>query len=469
MSFLPPGHAPLKAHPIANLFPMLSDRELEDLAEDIRLNGQVETIKLFQGMILDGRNRYKAATSKGLGIRTEIFDGTLREALNWVVSKNLKRRHLDESQRAMVAARLATLKLGDNQHSRAPIGAGTADLLAAVAPLPEPVPAVSQSEAAEMMTASRRSVQRAAEVLEKGTPELVAAVETRSVAVSVAAEIATRPAEDQKAILDALPRDAEGKLTAEAKKTVRAIAKEVRAEDQVEKKKKRAAKEAELGAKIAALPDVKAGLILSDFEWHFTVYSAETGMDRHAANHYLTAAECDGAEAIVERQRERMAIAADDCVHLMWAPACFSAVAHKVMELQGFSYVSQFVWVKPGIGTGYWVRDAHELLLIGVRGKIMCPAMGEQFRSVIDAPRGEHSAKPDVQYEIAEKYFPTLPKVELNARRPREGWIQWGNEAVAMTGDANLFAAAGIVDSAPQRDAQASSREDRAKDEEQAA
>jgi hypothetical protein len=68
-------------------------------------------------------------------------------------------------------------------------------------------------------------------------------------------------------------------------------------------------------------------------------------------------------------------------------------------------------------------------LLIGVRGKIPCPAMGEQFDSAIEAPKGEHSEKPDFQYEIAEHYFPTLPKIELNARRAREGWIQWGFDA----------------------------------------
>jgi len=113
----------------------------------------------------------------------------------------------------------------------------------------------------------------------------------------------------------------------------------------------------------------------------------------------------------------------------MWVPACFSAIGHKVMELQGFKYVSQFVWIKPGIGTGYWVRDKHELLLIGIRGKIPAPAMGEQFPSAIEAPKGKHSEKPDFQYEIAEKYFPNLPKAELNARRARAGWIQWGGEA----------------------------------------
>jgi N6-adenosine-specific RNA methylase IME4 len=207
------------------------------------------------------------------------------------------------------------------------------------------------------------------------------------------------------------------------------------------KKANRESKEKDLADRILALPDIKAGLIISDFEWDFEPYSRETGMDRHASNHYVTAKDSHAPEQIVERQRERMSIAADNCIHLMWVPACFAAIGHKVMELQGYTYVSQFVWIKPGMGTGYWVRDCHELLFIGVKGKVPAPSMGEQFRSAIEAPKGAHSQKPDFQYEIAEKYFPNLPKVELNARRARPGWIAWGNEAPLPAGDADVGSA----------------------------
>jgi N6-adenosine-specific RNA methylase IME4 len=85
--------------------------------------------------------------------------------------------------------------------------------------------------------------------------------------------------------------------------------------------------------------------------------------------------------------------------------------------------------MKDRIGTGYWFRNKHELLLVGVRGKIPAPAPGTQFASLIDAPVGEHSAKPDAFLEMIESYFPNLPKIELNARRRRDGWSCWGNEA----------------------------------------
>ncbi|EJN14712.1 putative transcriptional regulator [Bradyrhizobium sp. YR681] len=209
---LEPGHDPIKFHPLANLFPMLSDPELEDLGEDIRQNGQLEDVILHRDMILDGRNRYTAATRKGLPVRTEQFTGDDREALNWVISKNLKRRHLTESQRAMVAARIATLKLGANQHTQAaPIGAPLLDLVSASEPEPQPEPtaSVSQTEAADLMSVGRRSVQRAATVVEQGIPELQTAVEQDKVAVSVAEKIARLPEAEQPAALEkALPNGA---------------------------------------------------------------------------------------------------------------------------------------------------------------------------------------------------------------------------------------------------------------------
>ena len=75
----------------------------------------------------------------------------------------------------------------------------------------------------------------------------------------------------------------------------------------------------------------------------------------------------------------------------------------------------------------------HEILLIGTRGKIPCPAEGTQWDSVIEAPRpGKHSAKPACFLEMIEGYFPNLPKIELNRRgAARPGWDAWGNEAEA--------------------------------------
>lgn len=196
------------------------------------------------------------------------------------------------------------------------------------------------------------------------------------------------------------------------------------------KAEKRAVREAELAAKQTALPSKRYGVILADPEWRFEPYSRETGMDRAADNHYPT----NSIEVI--SQRDIASIAADDCVLFLWATVPMLLGALEVMKAWGFEYKSHAMWDKVHIGTGYWFRNRHELLLVGTRGSIPAPAMGDQFQSVITIARKEHSAKPDQFLEMIEQYFPTLPKIELNRRGPaRPGWDAWGNEATLQAAE----------------------------------
>lgn len=186
---------------------------------------------------------------------------------------------------------------------------------------------------------------------------------------------------------------------------------------------RRAMREAELSAKQTALPDKRYGVILADPEWRFEPYSRESGMDRAADNHYPTSA----TEIIAARNVP--SIAAEDCVLFLWATVPMLPAALHVMQAWGFEYKSHVTWDKIHIGTGYWFRNRHEMLLVGTRGDVPAPAMGSQFPSVIAIGRSDHSKKPDQFLELIENYFPTLPKIELNRRGPaRPGWDAWGNE-----------------------------------------
>ena len=83
--------------------------------------------------------------------------------------------------------------------------------------------------------------------------------------------------------------------------------------------------------------------------------------------------------------------------------------------------------------SAFGIGSKDEILLIGVRGNVVCPAQGEQREWLIFAPRGEHSAKPECFLEMIEQYFPTVPKIELNRRGPaRPGWAAWGNQTTAV-------------------------------------
>ena len=106
----------MRFHPLAEIFPLLQGQPFLDLVADIREHGLSEPITLLGGVILDGRNRYLACLEADVEPHFRTYEGDNPTA--FVVSLNLRRRHLDESQRAMVASRLATLGDGDRPFSR---------------------------------------------------------------------------------------------------------------------------------------------------------------------------------------------------------------------------------------------------------------------------------------------------------------------------------------------------------------
>lgn len=173
----------LEIHPAANLFPLMTDEEYQNLKNDIAQHGQREPIMIWQGKIIDGRNRYRACTDLGLNPVIREWDGS-GDVVQYVLSLNLHRRHLDASQRALVAARVANLNNGQRPTS--------ANLQST---------AITQAQAAEQLNVSPRSVASAKTMLTNGIPELVAEVERGDLAVSRAAQIARLPEDEQREII----------------------------------------------------------------------------------------------------------------------------------------------------------------------------------------------------------------------------------------------------------------------------
>ena len=334
------------------------------------------------------------------GIECRSVPYTGNDPVGYVISKNLKRRHLNESQRAMVAERLATMAQG-----------ARTDL--------SPIGEKSQAQAAKLLNVGKRSVERAREVRDHGAPELQAAVEGGQVSVSAAADIASLPEQEQREIV------------ARGEREILEAAKAIRAERFEVRRTERMAKIIEISNANAPLPpDRKYPIILADPPWHFDVYD-DSGMQRTPQWQYPTMDLADICALPVGD------LATPDAVLFMWTTAPHLQQALQVLAAWGFEYRTHFVWVKDKTGLGYWVRNQHELLLIARRGNLPAPLGANRPPSVINAPRHEHSRKPDEAYKIIERMYPELPKIELFARGTRKGWHAWGNEAVAPEESSN--------------------------------
>lgn len=155
-------------HPVAALFPYIKGVAFHEFVEDIRVNGQREPVVLdASGRLIDGRNRARACQVLGIDVKETRYLGGDAEA--WIISHNIHRRHLTESQRAMFAARWANMRQG--RPIKRPIG-----------------PFTPIEDAAKALNIGTSSVKRAKVVLGSGDADLIKAVESGETSVSSAAE-----------------------------------------------------------------------------------------------------------------------------------------------------------------------------------------------------------------------------------------------------------------------------------------
>ena len=185
-------------HPAAEIFPVMDEAAFAALVADIAAQGKREPILILDGQVIDGRHRLRACEQLGLEPLVRQVSADDGDPFGLVVSLNLHRRHLSEGQRAIIAARLATLP-----HGRPDANAQ--------------ICAFTQDEAAQHLKVSRRTVQHARAVLDHGIDELQAAVKGGEISVSAAAELSRLPADTQRTALTKTPEE------------IRAIAREVKA------------------------------------------------------------------------------------------------------------------------------------------------------------------------------------------------------------------------------------------------
>jgi hypothetical protein len=171
-----------ETHPAADLFPMLDGTDLQALADDIKSNGLRNPIVLYHDAVLDGRNRLRACEIAGVtpSFRKWIpVPGT--SPITYVVSLNVHRRHLDASQRAMIAADLIPMYEVEAKERQRQGGREK---------LPAKLPEAGEAreKVAEVVKVSPRLVTDALTVKREAKPDVIEAVKAGKIAVSAAAK-----------------------------------------------------------------------------------------------------------------------------------------------------------------------------------------------------------------------------------------------------------------------------------------
>jgi hypothetical protein len=197
-------------HPTAAIFPMMADSALNELAADIKEHGLRDPIVMYEGKVLDGRNRLEACHRAGVDPTFIEWEGT-GSVVSWIVSVNLHRRHLTYQQRAMIAAKVAIGLTVEGKKRRA------RNLRNSVGPLENLDPDfrhpsdTSVDLAANNMNISRDATSKAIRVIKHGSDELMQAVNNGRASLDAAAQVTKLPKAKQSELV------AQGKVVEGAK------------------------------------------------------------------------------------------------------------------------------------------------------------------------------------------------------------------------------------------------------------
>lgn len=362
----------MKPHPISKIFPEMPPAEFRALVDDIRANGQCQTIMLYKGMILDGNHRYRACKELGIKPRTQAWHGQ-GLPVDYVVSLNLKRRHLTAGQRAAAASAAMPFYRGPAKERR--VGTLKKGASKPVSQkIDEREKGRSTEHAAKRFGTNRQYITDY-QTVKKADPELAEQVKSGKTTLSKAKRQTKRNADREKA--------------AKAP-TLKSVTK-----------------------------DTKFSCIVIDPPWDASDEGDKDQMGR---------AQPDYATMTIDKIRDLpVGELADKDAHLyLWITNRSLPKGFDLMDAWGFRYITMLTWCKPSIGVGNYFRNNTEHVLFGVKGKL---SLLEQDRGTwFEAKRSgrRHSGKPDLFYSMVEACSPG-PRLEMFSREKRRGWVAWGS------------------------------------------
>jgi len=380
----------IKTHPAADSFPMMDKARYGELVENIREHGQLEPITLYDGMILDGRNRYKACLDLGIKPKTRKYDG---DPWAYVWSLNGERRDLNAEQRYLI------WKLCHEQ--------------------------------SEAFQAEKRRIQEEANRKRSEAAREQHEVSKPYAGEKMVVEHTVQPPSHE-------PKERKAKATA-SKTNPGAVARGDRLAkerpdlaDQVRKgeikpaEAHRQMKRDEVVQKTAELPDGKYVVLYADPPWSYHDKQSGSISESYGAaeKHYPTMS-LSQLKALPINE-----LAADNSVLFLWSTAPLIEDALDLCRAWGFKYKAQFVWDKVHHNMGHYNSVRHELLLICTKGSCTPQNMTLHDSVQVIKKTREHSRKPEDFRNIIDDLYPNGNRIELFARGDvPDGWKAWGNES----------------------------------------
>jgi N6-adenosine-specific RNA methylase IME4 len=377
----------LQFHPASQAFPLMERQRYEELKDDIARQGLIEPIMLFEGMILDGRNRYRACQELGIEPKFRHYNG---DPWAYVWSLNGQRRDLVAEQRYLI------WKYCHGQSE------------------------AWQTEKRRIQEEADRKRSKAMQGLpyapkgEERKPEKV-------LPQSVVTPSGHRKGEKARATLAQVNRGAvaRGERLAKARSD---LAEKVRLGEMKPAEAHRLMKRDEVSQKVASLPEGKFTVIYADPPWKYSDSRGELPYGP-AESHYPTLPLSELKALNVP------ALAAPDSVLFLWTPSPLLPEGLELALAWGFKYKASFVWYKVKHNYGHYNSVRHEYLLVCTRGSCT-PESSKLFNSVQTIERSDrHSEKPGEFRRIIETLYPSGKRIELFRRgRALDGWLVWGNE-----------------------------------------
>jgi len=380
----------MEVHEYAKLFPPMSEEEFNELVEDIRQNGQLEPIILYEGKILDGRNRYNACMKLGIKPKMKDYNGESLDPLNFVISKNIKRRHLTASQKALLALEIKPLLEKEAKKRQLNSLKQYRDNTV--------VPKMEQREEKEKGsdTVGGKIPQR-----EKGRT-----IEQAGKIVGVGKEyvhLAEKVKEKAPELVEKIMR---GEMN------LNQAVKEVKRKQVLEHIQNIESKGVE---EIDGVYDV----IVIDPPWPLKKIERDVTPEQ---------VEFDYPTMSIDEIKALEIPCADNCHVWLWTTQKYLPVAFDVLKAWGLKYVCTFVWHKPG---GFQPFDLPqyncEFALYARKGTPFFTDL-KDFKTCFTAPRGKHSEKPQEFYDLV-KRVTTGKRLDMFNRRSINGFDGWGKEA----------------------------------------